>query len=161
MGTIDNFTPMQGKELPSRGRMLIKKDDVVMSSLNGSLSKIALITSDDKNIIGSTGFFVLRKKEYEPEVALVLLKSKPIQTLLGRQGQGTILSAIPKSSLSRVVLPKPNPTIQKKIKELVLTAHKEKEEAKALLEKAKRAVEIFVEKDEKEAMDFLVTPLVQ
>ena len=155
MGTIDNFTAIQGKELPSRGRMSLKKDDVVMSSLDGSLSKIALITSEEKNIIGSTGFFVLRKKEYEPEVALVLLKSKPIQTLLERQGQGTILSAIPKTSLSRVVLPKLNQTLQKKIKELVLTAHKEKEEAKEILEKAKRAVEIFVEKDETEALKYL------
>jgi hypothetical protein len=52
-------------------------------------------------------------------------------------------------------------SVQKKISELVSVSAKERQEAKVLLEKAKRAVEIFVEKDEKEAMDFLVTPLVQ
>lgn len=155
MGTIDNFTELQGKELPSRGRMSLKKNDIVMSSLDGSLNKIALVTSDAKNIIGSTGFFVLRQKEYEPEVALMLLKSRPIRTLLERQGQGTILSAIPKHSLSRVVLPKLNQTTKNKIKELVLSAHSQKEEAKELLEKAKRAVEVFVERDEEAALAFL------
>lgn len=154
-GTIDNFTTLQGKELPSRGRMVLKKNDIIVSSVEGSLEKIALVLSEEKNIIGSTGFFVLRQKAYEPEVALVLLKSKQIQQLLKRQAQGTILTAIPKTSLPRVLLPKINQDLQGKIKEKIAQSNKERQEAKNQLEKAKRAVEIFIEQDEKQALAYL------
>lgn len=154
-GTIDNFTELQGKELPSRGRMMLKKNDIIVSSVEGSLEKIALVLSSEKNIIGSTGFFVLRQKIYEPEVALVLLKSKPIQQLLKRQAQGTILTAIPKASLSRILLPKINQSIQEKIKQKIAQSSQEQQEAKNLLEKAKKAVEIFIEQSEKEALEYL------
>lgn len=154
-GTIDNFTTLQGKELPSRGRMALKKNDIIVSSVEGSLEKIALVLSEEKNIIGSTGFFVLRQKAYEPEVALVLLKSKPIQQLLKRQAQGTILTAIPKTSLPRVLLPKISQSVQGQIKQKIAQSNKERQEAKNLLEKAKRAVEIFIEQDEKQALAYL------
>src|SRR3989338_6058782 len=133
-GTIDSFIALQGKELPSRGRMALKKNDIIVSSVEGSLEKVALVLSEEKNIIGSTGFFVLRQRAYEPEVALVLLKSKPIQRLLKRQAQGTILTAIPRTSLPRVLLPKLNPSVQKQVKEKVVQSHKERQEAKDLLE---------------------------
>lgn len=154
-GTIDNFTLLKGADLPSRGRMKLKRNDLIVSSVEGSLEKIALVSSDKENIVGSTGFFVLRAKEYEPEVALSLLKLTPIQKLLKRQAQGTILTAIPKSSLSRVLLPKINSSTQQKIKNMVSRSHMENQEAKELLEKAKRAVEIFIEKDEQTALNFL------
>jgi len=155
IGTIDNFTELKGKELPSRGRMALQKDNIIISSLEGSLDKIALISEIKNNIIGSTGFFVLQKKHYEPEVALVLLKLKPIQKLLKRQAQGTILPAIPKTSLARVFLPKLKKSIQDEIKKMVFKAHTDRYEAKNILEKTKRAVEIFIEQDEKKAIAYL------
>lgn len=157
LGTIENYTEMQGKELPSRGRMPLRQNDVIMSSLDGSLNKTALVTIDKQNIIGSTGFFVLRKKYFEPEVALVLLKSGPVQEIVGRQAQGTILTAIPKSSLSRILLPKIATDTQAKIKKLVVGAHKNKAIAQLTLEKAKRAVEVFVEQDETQALAYLAS----
>ena len=123
--------------------------------VEGSLEKIALVLSEEKNIIGSTGFFVLRQKAYEPEVALVLLKSKPIQQLLKRQAQGTILTAIPKTSLPRVLLPKISQSVQGQVKQKIAQSNKERQEAKNLLEKAKQAVEIFIEQDEKQALAYL------
>lgn len=154
-GTIDNITPLKGVDLPSRGRMELKQNDVIVSSVEGSIEKIALVSSKERNLVGSTGFFVLRSKGYEPEVALALLKLKPIQKLLARQAQGTILTAIPKPSLSRILLPKINSDIQRRVKEMVSQSHKEKETSRVLLEKVKRAVEIFIEKDEQEALKFL------
>jgi len=154
-GTIDNLTPLKGNDLPSRGRMALKKDDIIVSSVEGSLDKIAVVSVEKDNIIGSTGFFVLRKKHYVPEVALVLLKSEPIKALLKRQAQGTILSAITKSSLHRVLLPKLDDKTQMEISELVIKSHIEIRDCKALLEKTKRAVEIFIEQDEKVAIAYL------
>jgi restriction endonuclease S subunit len=157
LGTVEGYTELPGKELPSRGRMSLKKDDVIMSSLDGSLNKTALITSSEKNLIGSTGFFVLAKKYFEPEVALVLLKSKPIQDYIARQAQGTILTAIPKTSLSRILLPKISIEIQHTIKKQIQEAHQSKAQSKTLLEKAKRAVEIFIEQDEEKALEYLAS----
>lgn len=154
-GTVDNFTLLKGKELPSRGRMALKNKDIIVSSVEGSLEKVALVSSDAKNLLGSTGFFVLRQKEYEPEVALILLKTKPIQALLKRQAQGTILTAIPKTSLARVLLPRLNEKTQKTIKNIISQSHQQMQEAKDLLETAKLAIKIFIEQDEKEALAYL------
>lgn len=157
LGMIENYTELLGKELPSRGRMSLKRGDVIMSSLDGSLNKTALVTSNGQNIIGSTGFFVLSRRYFEPEVALVLLKSKSIQEYIARQAQGTILTSIPKTSLSRVVLPKISKDIQSKVKNFVQEAHTNNEQSKVLLEKAKRAVEVFVEQDEAQAIAYLAS----
>ncbi len=154
-GTVDNFTPLKGSELPSRGKMILKQNDLILSSVEGSLEKVAVITSNEKNIIGSTGFFILKEKAYEPEVALILLKSKPFQSLLKRQAQGTILTAIPKPSISRILLPKIDKGVQLKIKELIVSAKRQQLEAQELLSKAKHAVEVSIEKDEVEALKLL------
>jgi len=45
--------------------------------------------------------------------------------------------------------------IQQKIAELVTQSHKARNRSKKLLEVAKRAVEIFIEEDEKKAMEFI------
>lgn len=154
-GTIDNLTNCKGKDLPSRGRMNLEKGDIIVSSVEGSLDKVALVSSEEDNIVGSTGFFVLRQEHYLPEVALTLLKISPISKLLKRQAQGTILTAIPKSSLSRVLLPKLDKKFQEKIRAQVVGSHEALYEAKQLLDKAKRAIEILVEQNEKEALKYL------
>lgn len=154
-GAIEGYATMLGKDLPSRARLKLKKDDVVVSTVEGSSDKVAMVGHDETNLLGSTGFFVFKEKYLQPEVILVLFKSPFMQAILKREAQGTILSAIPKTSLGRIPLPKLSHEVQEKIQKAVSESHAFRSESRQLIEHAKRAVEIFVEKDEKAALKFL------
>jgi type I restriction enzyme S subunit/type I restriction enzyme M protein len=54
-GNITGCTIAQGKELPTRARRLVNTNDVIISSIEGSLDSCALVTEYD-NTLCSTGF---------------------------------------------------------------------------------------------------------
>jgi predicted PilT family ATPase len=68
---------------------------------------------------------------------------------------GAIISHLKPESAMQVKIPMLSEQKQEEIADKVLEALRLRKEAKELLEKAKRAVEIFVEKDEKEALNIL------
>src|SRR3989344_2237063 len=74
-GIIDGFSEALGKETPSRAKRILKEKDVIVSSVEGSLGKIALVQGSKRDFLASTGFFQFRSKEVLPEVLLVLAKS--------------------------------------------------------------------------------------
>lgn len=155
IGLIEDASEICGNELPSRARMKLRKDDVVLSSVEGSADKVAIVKVESDNLVGSTGFFVLRKKALLPEVILALLRIPHINAIYKRQAQGTILTAVPRNSLSRIMLPKIPELFQQEIVSQVQEAHNLHIESKRLLEVAKRAVEIFIEQDEDAGMEYI------
>jgi len=153
LGVVDQTKAIKGEDLPSRARMKIKKGDIIMSSLKGSIDKIALIDFNKANLVASTGFFVFREKKINKETLLILLKILA-NIYLVREAQGTILTAIPYDSLIRVIIPKVDKQIQQKISQLIQQSFKARENAKELLEIAKRSVEIYIEEDENEGINY-------
>ena len=150
-GEINGYTEDFGNELPSRARRKVQKGDVIVSSIEGSLESIALITEDWKNALCSTGFFAINSDKINSETLLVLLKTKVGQLQLKKSCKGTILTAIGKDELSKIVLPKIESKIQNQIKEKVIEMYETKKLSKSLLEIAKRGVEMAIEKNEVEA----------
>ena len=71
------------------------------------------------------------------------------------EASGTILAAVPASSLKNIIVPNLRLETQDRISSLVNQSHAARREAKMLLEKAKRAVEIAIEHSEQQAIDFL------
>lgn len=155
IGLIEEPSLLLGSELPSRARMKLRKNDVVVSSVEGSADKVALILEDSGNLVGSTGFFVLREDYFYPEVILTLLRVPLINALYKRQAQGTILTAVPRGSLSRVLLPKLPKDYQEAVVAKVKEAHGLFTQSKHLLEVAKRGVEIFIEESEEHALTYI------
>lgn len=99
-GEISGYTENFGNELPSRARRKVQKGDLIISSVEGSLESIALITEDWKNALCSTGFFAVNSDKINSETLLVLLKTKVGQLQLKKGCKGTILTAIDKNELS-------------------------------------------------------------
>ena len=153
LGIVKQTKQIQGKDLPSRARMEVKKGYVIMSSVEGSIDKIALINFDKDNLVASTGFFVFKEKEINKETLLVLLKILAKRYLV-REAQGTILTAIPYDSLNRIVIPKVDPQVQQKISQLIQQSFKAWENSKKLLEIAKRSVELYIENNEEVALEY-------
>ncbi|MDD3793905.1 MAG: restriction endonuclease subunit S [Candidatus Gracilibacteria bacterium] len=155
LGVVNVENEILSQELPSRAQMKIKIGDVLVSSLAGSADKVAIIINEDKNLVASTGFFVLRSKFFNPETNLILMKSWIYKDMLIRSARGMIMEATNKEDFSKFILPKIDIKIQEKIAELVKESHKSLDLSKQLLEKAKKSVEIFIEEDEEKAGKFL------
>lgn len=154
-GDITGCTQDFGSELPSRARRKVSSNDVIVSSIEGSLGSCALITEDYNNAVCSTGFYVLKSEKIEPETLLVLFKSYPLQNLLKKGCSGTILTAIGKPELEKIPIPIIENEIQNKIKEKIIESFRLKKQSEQLLELAKTAVEKAIEESEEVAWEFI------
>ena len=156
-GEITGFSKELGQDLPSRARRIVRKGDVIISSIKGSIDSVALISDKEDGALCSTGFYVAHSEIYNPETLLILLKSIVGQLQLKRGCNGTILTAISKDELNRLKLPEIHEAIQGQLKQLVQQMYDERDASKHLLETAKRAVEIAIEKDEGSAQKYIAT----
>ena len=146
IGTIDGFEKVLGKEAPSRAKRILKPGDVIVSSVEGSLEKIALVAESQNDYLASTGFFQFRSEKILPEALLILTKSIVIQWQMKKHCAGTILTAVPSDALDKMLIPVLPKTTQQKIAELVRKSHEARKKSKELLDKAKRKVEEIIEK---------------
>ncbi len=144
-GEITGCTVAAGKDLPSRARRLVRENDVILSSVEGSLQSCALVTSEYENAVCSTGFYVVRSDVMNPETLLMLFKSEPMQSLFKRNCTGTILTAISHNELQKIVVPKIRTEVQSKIAKNVRKSISLRNEAKSLFENAKQKVEDSIE----------------
>ncbi len=154
-GNIVNIKKIQGKYLPTRARRKVKEGDVIVSSVEGSLDSIALITSQYDNALCSTGFYVMYSNVYNSETLFCLMKSVLEQFQLKRGCSGTILTAINSDELSKIILPIINQDIQQKIKQYISEMYSNQFLSKQLLEIAKRGVEKAIEESEDIAMQWI------
>lgn len=154
-GDISNVSTIIGSNLPSRARRLVRKGQVIVSSIEGSLSSCALIDSEYDGALCSTGFYVIDSDKINSETLLVLFKSKPIQDLLKQRCSGTILTAISKDEFLNMPLPIIDENVQKEISDKVQESFRLRKEAKQLLDKAIKAVEMAIETDEVSALLWL------
>ncbi len=140
-GNISEPISDLGKNLPTRARRIVSKGDVIISSIEGSLSSCALITQEfDKHLV-STGFFVLNSKLLNGETLLVMFKSQIFQEYLKKFPSGTILCATNKEELSKILIPKIDSTTQEKIAKYIQESFNLRKKSKQLLDNAKIKVE--------------------
>ncbi len=144
VGTIDGFSEVSGNEAPSRAKRVLKPNDVILSSVEGSLEKVALVGKEQDEYLASNGFFQFRSKDILPGVLLVLAKSFVLQMQFEKETAGTILTAVPKEAVKNIVVPKINKPTQQKIADLVQKSHEARSKAKQLLEQAKSKVEDLI-----------------
>ena len=155
-GDIMDYTVAKGKDLPTRARRLVRSNQVIVSSVEGSLGKVALITEKFDRSICSTGFYVVDSKILNSETLLVLFKIKPVIELIKKHSSGTILTAINKEDFVRIPIPKVDKNkIQPLIKQKIQNSFLLREKSKKLLELAKRVVELAIEQDERTAFKFI------
>jgi len=61
---IENATVLLGKDAPSRARKLVRANDVIFATVRPTHSRVALITEEYDKQVCSTGYFVLRGKDF-------------------------------------------------------------------------------------------------
>lgn len=154
-GDIKSCTYAKGIELPSRARRKVNANDVIISSIEGSLESCAFVTEEYNNALCSTGFYVINSDKINSETLLVLFKSEPMQNILKQNCSGTILTAINKQDILNIPVPLIEKKVQLKIKEKISESFELKKESEHLLDTAKRAVEIAIEQNETEAINYI------
>ena len=154
-GEITDCMVEQGEDLPTRARRKVTAGDVIVSSIEGSLESIALITEEYDNALCSTGFHVVQSDMLNAETLLVFLKSPIGQLQLKKGCSGTILTAINKEKFSKIAVPKVKEEKQAEIEQKVTESFNLRDRAKNLLEHAKRAVEIAIKQNEQAAINSL------
>lgn len=118
---------------------------MIVSSIEGSLDSCALVTDEYDRALCSTGFYVLKSHQHNPETLLTLFKSLPIQNLMKKGCSGTILTAIGKSEFEKIPIPLIRQEVQDEIAKHVKKSFELHMEAMQLLENAKLTVENIIE----------------
>lgn len=154
-GEIMGCTKKMGKNLPTRARRKVKEGDIIISSVEGSISNCALITSEYDNALCSTGFFVIKPNKLNSSSLLCLLKSFVGKEQLIRGCSGTILTSINEHSLKKIILPNLDDALQEKLNKNITLVYKNTRNSKNSFEIAKKAIEIAIEKNEREAEKYL------
>lgn len=144
-GEITGCDINKGENLPTRARRMIHTNDVIVSSIEGSLDSCALVTDDYDGALCSTGFHVLQSSKLNPETLLTLFKSLLIQQLMKKGCSGTILTAINKPELEKLPIPIIRTEIQQEIAKHIQQSFALQKEALQLLENAKLTVEQLIE----------------
>jgi len=154
-GEITGCTQGIGKNLPTRARYQVKTNYILLSSIEGSLSSIAIVPSSYDNAFCSTGFYPLYSETINSETLLLFFKSIAGQMQLQRGCNGTILTAINTEKLSKIIIPNIAVDIQIQLQQAIQKSFHLRTIAKHLLDSAKTAIEMAIEQDEAKAMNFL------
>ena len=138
--------------------VVVDKGDIVFASI-GSVGKTALVTEKYKKsyISNNIGKISLTDKTYIPQYVQICLQSILGQSQLERLQTQTAQPKISDADIAKILIPSISKEKQEEISELAEQAREMKRKSQYLLNKVKRAVEIFVEQSERQALQYLET----
>ena len=145
LGIVEKTEKIFGRDAPSRARILLQKNDIIVSSVEGSIEKVALINTKQRNLLGSTGFFVFRSKSLSSEYVLALMKSKVVGLQIKREATGSILAATNSESLRNIIVPNIPEEKRIEITLLVKKAHEYYEKSKQLFYESVKSVDLALD----------------
>ncbi len=155
IGAIDNAsatitTPkkFKGADAPSRARRVLKKDDVLFSTVRTYLKNIAMVPKDLEGGLTSTGICLLRTSEaIEPKYLFRWVLSEEFISSISQSQDGTLYPAVRDADVFAAPIPLPPLPEQRRIVRKLdrVTAHSTKARThltalKTLVERYKAAV---------------------
>ncbi len=129
-----------GEEAPSRAQWIVKTGDVITSTVRPIRRLSALIEPGQDGHVCSSGFVILKPTAIEPEVLLVYLRLPVVCEILDLQTSASMYPAISTTDLLNVPIPMPADKVRARVVELVQESRGSHQEARCLLEEAKRRV---------------------
>lgn len=137
-GIIGNTTKHTFLEAPSRARRIVRKNDIIISTVRPYLKEFAIIKSDLENQVCSTGFAVLRADqdisfEYIYQFVLSELFMQQVNTLM----VGSNYPALNQKEIKNFKIPLPSLSEQKNIINILNSSDKLVNELRTHLERSK------------------------
>lgn len=128
-------------DAPSRARMVVQPDDIIVSLTRPHHGSIALLNKAHEGCIASTGFAVIRSVDGDQisrtYLWAALRLSLSLKQML-RRASGGNYPAITQDELAKVLIPLPDKSTQKKIAEEVIHRNNEADRLEARAETAWR-----------------------
>ncbi len=150
-GKIMNVNSIPIGEAPSRAKMVVKTDDIIVSLTRPHRGAIARIEKENNRSIASTGFAVLRKlrnDEVSKDYLFEVLRNPLVLKQLKQRSTGGNYPAITMDELGKVLIPIASKAKQdeivKHINDLRERAKKLQEEAQNLLTQAQSRIEKMI-----------------
>ena len=131
-----NKAEILGENTPDRAQWIVKKDDVIVSTVRPIRNAVSLIGEDVQNLVCSSGFAVLKSEKIEPEYLFIYLKTKPIVALLDRLTTATMYPAITVDDILNTKIYLGSEDFRQKIKNKIIESQKELENSKFFYSKA-------------------------
>ncbi|MGL4731524.1 MAG: restriction endonuclease subunit S [Clostridium sp.] len=138
VGKVLGCKEFQFSEAPSRARRVIIKNDVIVSTVRPNLKSVAKINFDKENLICSTGFVVLRKKEsVDSEYLFQFAMSDIFTKQLVDKTVGSNYPAVNSTDIKETLIIVPPLKEQQKIAEILSTVDSQIHDTDKLIEKTK------------------------
>ena len=137
-------------------KKLYPTKDTILLSKDGTVGIAYKIKNETEMITsGALLHLSIKKDDVLPEYLTLVLNSLIVQLQAQRDAGGSIIQHWKPSEIQEILIPIIDISVQKQIEEKIKKSFLLKEESKQLLDLAKKAVEIAIEKDENEAMEFI------
>ena len=132
----------------------------VLVSRSGSLAVTGVVEPKWRHAVISSHLIRVRieDKRFDPYYVAAFLAGIPGRLQIEQRSNGAVQPEISQPALKAIVLPLLDASSQKQIRDCIQAAHASHRRAQALLERAKRAVEIAIEESEAAALRFLAEP---
>jgi type I restriction enzyme S subunit len=105
---IENTVILLGKDAPSRARKLVKTNDVIFATVRPTHSRVALITEEYNEQVCSTGYIVLRAKEYlNNNLVFYFLLTYGFNKQMEKLQKGASYPAVTDSEVKGIYIPYP------------------------------------------------------
>lgn len=130
--------------------------DTILLSKDGTVG-IAYKIKNETEIItsGALLHLMIKRDDVLPEYLTLVLNSLVVQLQADRDAGGSIIKHWKPSEIQEILIPVLDISVQIDIEERIKKSFELKEESKKLLDLAKRAVEIAIEKNEDKAMEYI------
>ncbi|MGD9116765.1 MAG: restriction endonuclease subunit S [Dehalococcoidia bacterium] len=140
-GEIKNIIYYGLEDAPSRAKMVVKENDIIISTTRPDRGAISIIDKAKDNFIASTGFAILREiksKNVNREYLFYILRTRLCLSQMRQRSGGGNYPAIVTEELKKIVIPIPHNTTQTYVVKTMKSAYEHKkqkdEEARKLLE---------------------------
>ena len=149
---ICNITRHITSERPSRAQQILRKGDILLSTVRPNLKNIAVNHTDDA--IASTGFFIIRSNEkIESKFFFEVIKTDSITNKLVGLTSGANYPAIKSSDVKNINIPLPPLPLQNQFAERVQAIEVQKAKAQASLEKSEELFQSLLQRAFKGEID--------
>lgn len=143
---IIGFTEYKIGDEPSRAQQCLVKGDILISTVRPNLKNIAVNDYNDENIIGSSGFCVLRPNKCELEYLLAVVKSEKFTNDMVAKTTGANYPAIHSTDILNYEIAVPPIELQNQFAKIVKQIDKQKSEIQKSLEETQKLQDSLMNK---------------
>lgn len=94
---------LEGKDAPSRAKKLVRTGDIIFATVRPTLSRIAIISKEYNEQVCSTGFFVLRTREFvNNRLVFYFLLSKGFNQQMEKLQKGASYPAVTDNEIKEI-----------------------------------------------------------